>query len=186
MLQISFVKRCKSDEAWQKNHDCNIVYCISDGSMSEELRALRANSYADAEKFVDGSNLENLANALTLRTEKDASGNDVKVSCLAVDANGNKDWIKTLANVNSVLTGVIDPTAFGFSVPASEIMGDEKVIALVDKSGMEIPNVPCIGHGKSEEEARQKAIAKQRARWNLRISKGNAHVIYAKKSDTME
>ena len=186
MLQIVSVIKPKNSEAWTQEHIVNIVYTAidNDTETNDVLNALHASQFSDSTRYVDGARLETLAKAL-YTTAKDENGNEKKVSCFVSD-----DWGKTLENVNNVLQGVKDPTAYAFSIAASTLMEDEKVVALVSKQGIEIPNVPCIGHGRTEAEAQAKAVERQRARWRLRVEKGNATIKYAKPTtttpDTME
>lgn len=179
MLKVTaIVKSGKTKDGfssvWTTEHIVNVCYAKIDDTSSDDdvLSVLHAESFSDSSKYTDGARLEGLARGLFI-TEKDADGNDVKRSCF-VDG----DWDATLTNVNNVLVGKIDRTAFAFRVPASELVGDPNVACLVSKSKMEIPNVPCIGYGKTEEEAKTSAVAKQSARWRNRIAKGEASVKY--------
>lgn len=173
MLKVTSIVKSKSDEAWTKNHIVNVCYAEIDEEESDELSALHAESFSQSSKYKDGAELESLAKGLKM-TAKDENGNDIKVSCFV-----ESDWAKTLANVNSVLVGVVDKNAYGTHVPASAIMQDDSVVCLVSKSEMEIPSVPVmyrVRKGQSEDDALKVAIERQRARWQMRINKGTAKV----------
>lgn len=169
MLKVSSV--IKSKNAWESEHIVNICYTLVDSTEeSDKLSALRGESFASSTRFKDGARLEGLASSLFVEEQKE-DGTPVRRSILSACTNGEvKDWTKMLEMVNDTLSGVIDPTAYGISVPASVIYGDESVIAFVPKSGIEIPNVPVIYRGDGREDA----IAKMSARWKQRVSKGLA------------
>ena len=172
MLKVTSI--IKSKNAWDTEHIVNVCYAsVESADESNELSALRGESFASPTRFKDGARLEGLASALFITETKD-DGTPVKRSILSIcSTDGKKNWDEMLEKVNDKLSGVIDPTAFGESVPASVIMNDETVIALIGKDGTEIPNVPIIYRGENGKEV---AIQKQAARWKQRIAKGNATV----------
>lgn len=185
MLKVTSIQRPKGD-AWEKEHIINVIYCATTENESDILSVLHAESFADSARFSDGARLENIARGLRMEAT-DANGNIKSVPCL-VENSGVIDWNATFSNVSNVLVGVTDPTAFAFHVSAADIMGDPSVVALVPTKSpdIEIANVPCIGHGKTEEEARAKAIEKQTARWKQRVAKGRASVRRAAATATAE
>jgi len=172
MLKVTSI--VKSKNGWESEHIVNICYSlIENAEESDKLSALRGESFASSTRFKDGARLEGLASSLFVE-ETDSEGKSVKRSILEANTtDGKRNWDAILDAVNTEFSGVIDSNAFGVSVPASVIYGEENVIAFVTKAGLEIPNIPVIYRGENGKEA---AIAKMQARWKQRVSKGLATV----------
>lgn len=181
MLKVISIQQSKN--AWNTTtngvvqHIVNAVYAeIADADISDELSVLQGASMSAPTRYKDGFNLDELGKGLFV-TEKDSSGNDVKTSLFAkhTDSQGITNWGSLLTDVNARLCGVVDTNAHGGNISAAELIGDESVIAVIPKSGIEIPTIPFVWRGKDGDTAAyDKAVERQRARWKQRINKGLA------------